>query len=266
MEFIIVSLLLISTFGWVVKIENQCSCSQYRLQAECVSSLGCRWNINSNLCLDIQCNSIKTQAECLQYSQSCSFNYSTLTCATFTSCKNLSGNTVSQCQIQNPMCLWVSGNSCIDYDCQNFNLNSCPQFCINTGTACENFPTCEKLNQTYCSIYSGVCNWNSNRCQNYECSNFVTISQCQFVMESENTIKPCYWNQTQCINAPDASVFNANQCFIQTAGKYHWSSNNSTAGTCEQCYGSSQIYEPLTQYLSKGLILNIIVVGIFMVI
>ncbi|CAD8145993.1 unnamed protein product [Paramecium octaurelia] len=266
MEFIIVQLLLISSLGWVVKIQNQCSCSKYQLQDECESSLGCIWNTSSSLCIDIQCNSITSKAECLLYPYSCSFNYSSLTCTPFTSCKNLSGNNLSQCQMQNSMCLWESGNSCIDYDCQYFSLDSCPTFCINTGTTCENFSSCEKLSQTSCSIYYGICNWYQNRCQNYECSYILTKSQCQFVIDSENTIKPCFWNQTECINPPDASVFNANQCYIQTAGQYHWSSNNSTTGSCQQCYGSSQIYEPMTEYFSKGFILNIIVVGIFMVI
>ncbi|CAD8145102.1 unnamed protein product [Paramecium pentaurelia] len=266
MEFIIVQLLLVSSFGWIVEIKNECSCTDYKLYSECISSMGCIWNTSLSKCVDIKCNTLKSQTECISQSQYCSFDLSTFTCVPFTSCANLSGNTVQQCQTQNQMCSWVSGNSCIDYNCTNFNQNNCPYFCINTGSACENFSSCEKLNQTYCTLYSGMCYWNQNQCLNQECSNFITSTQCQFVLKSENAIVPCYWNQNQCINPPDASVYNSNQCFISTIGQYHWSSNNSTMGSCQQCQSSQDYYKPMTDFLSKGFILSIIIMGIFMII
>ncbi|CAD8104498.1 unnamed protein product [Paramecium sonneborni] len=237
----ILSCIITLSLGWTVTLGNQCKCSDYVFQNDCVLAYvyGCIWNDASSTCSNLKCSDYIV--DCPIATTLCAYNPPTDTCGTFSSCSSLSGTSVQACAIQNIHCTWVSGSNCADFNCSKFSTSNCPQECQKTQTACVDYQ-CQTLSMKQCAeveaftIYPICKVAGPTTCRSFVCTDFTTQDDCFVAYNSGKTIQPCVWSTT-CVDAQGPTGYTAATCFTSTLGQYRWSSSSATSGSCEQCTG-----------------------------
>ncbi|CAD8119786.1 unnamed protein product [Paramecium sonneborni] len=224
----------------------RCACSQLISQINCMQSLECQWNTQSNHCQQQPCTGL-TQSLCIQNSQ-CMWNNGS--CQTFTSCTALSGGSSDECASQTLRCPYYNSktNKCQaatlnnNLTCQDINN---PQECFDHQSPyfqCSwNYNTNKCFFGDNCSYYdyqqcilSSICYYSNNVCQLKSCQNYTTKEQCTFIIypTNWNYVQSCAWKNGACVAADN--LFSENTCFVNTDQTGRWSTNNED-GYCIPC-------------------------------
>ncbi|CAD8091245.1 unnamed protein product [Paramecium primaurelia] len=225
---------------------KQCSCSQLISQINCMQSLQCLWNTQTNSCQQLPCQNLQ-QSLCIQNSQ-CMWIGS---CQQFTQCSNLKANTSQECAAQSLYCPYYNPNTqkCQVaskeeiQDCWGLSQENC-NFLITPSYSCiwntqENI--CLLQTNNYCDLYysqyqcqsSPYCYY-QNGCKPKQCQHFYTKESCTFSINPQNWnyIQSCSWLNGACV--PADNLFSEQTCFTNTDQTARWSSNIKD-GFCIPC-------------------------------
>ncbi|CAD8129975.1 unnamed protein product [Paramecium sonneborni] len=123
----------------------RCACSQLISQINCMQSLECQWNTQSNHCQQQPCTGL-TQSLCIQNSQ-CMWNNGS--CQTFTSCTALSGGSSDECASQTLRCPYY-----------NSKTNKCQAATLNNNLTCQDINNPQECFDHQSPYFQ--CSWNYN--------------------------------------------------------------------------------------------------------
>ncbi|CAD8128268.1 unnamed protein product [Paramecium sonneborni] len=255
----IFTIILILSTAYLIKsntldTSNSCKCSELIYNWDCYTA-DCSWDSRKNQCVDLACSDIEWSNHCVWSSKRCYwFNQQ---CHDFTSCEAIPGKDQTECISSNIYCPASNGINCLPLQYQQRcsdikDSDTCNDYyspegkCMWKEQNCIILQSCTQLwTNTTKSCLSSYCYFDAQTymCKDMTCSRHTMESQCQFGAPSIgpylNNLIPCVWDtQTgQCKNgSPDD--FNADNCYVNSARTYHWSSSKSSQGSCLPCQSS----------------------------